>query len=177
MELRPMMLTLSDDEGGLGRMRAVPLNEAMSQLCPRPGRPHVFEMRSTSSSAKAAPEESHDAELYEQMFDERTWEMYERILRRRVASPATSAVSSARTALSSGSSVMSEYVELSSRPSSVPREATAAGRERGHGPGLAVERPEQQGELRPDQAQQDLVVEVRQRDMRGVRDGRDRAAK
>ena len=48
-----MMLTLSDDEGGLGRMRAVPLNEAMSQLCPRPGRPHVFEMRSTSSSAKA----------------------------------------------------------------------------------------------------------------------------
>ena len=70
--------------------------------------------------------ESHDAELYEQMFDERTWEMYERILRRRVASPATSAVSSARTASSSGSSVMSEYVELSSRPSSVPREATAA---------------------------------------------------
>ena len=37
--------------------------------------------------------ESHDAELYEQMFDERTWEMYERILRRRVASPASSAVS------------------------------------------------------------------------------------
>jgi hypothetical protein len=49
VELRPMMLTLSDDESGLGRLRAVPLHEAMSQLCPRPGRPNVFEMRLTSS--------------------------------------------------------------------------------------------------------------------------------